>query len=112
MAEIYYVQNSKQYIKLLQRLLKDCEYEDIGEYGIRGCDLLGENESCSECESDECKLLNSLESSDIMRHVWIDEDILFKLPGILTLVDSPYRSERVTLISVTESKDNCKYGIE
>lgn len=112
MAEIYYVQNSKQYLKLLRRLLENCEYEDIGEYGIRGCDLRGENESCSECESDEFELLNSSGDSDIIHHIWIDEDILFKLPGILVLVDSPYRSERATLISVSEAKDNCKYGIE
>lgn len=112
MAEIYYVQNSKQYLKLLLRLLENCEYEDIGEYGIRGCNLLDENASCSECDSDECALLNSLEKSDIVNQIWLDEDILFKLPGILVLVDSPHRSERVTLTSIVEAKDNCKYGIE
>ncbi len=112
MAEIYYVQNTKQYLKLLLRLLENCEYEDISEYGVRGCDLFHENASCSECESEECQLLNSLEDSDIVNHIWLDEDILFKLPGILTLVDSPYRSERVTLTSIVEAKDNCKYGIE
>ena len=112
MTEVYYVANEKQYRKLLINLTKDCEeFEELETLGINGCDYIesqfGECQ-CSYCDLDVCILMHGhLEDKDAADHLTIDEQ---EFPAILVIADTYYKSDKVTLIPVRETKENTKYG--
>lgn len=111
MTEIYYIQNEKQYKKILINLIREYNVspDELEDFGICGCDYLDVENECLYCESNNCLLIEHLENKDVIEHIDIyGTDVYF--PAILVLADTYEEDEKITLISVGEAKANTKYG--
>lgn len=109
-TEIYYIQNEKQYKRLLINLIRENyispdEFQEI----IYGCDCLNAEDGCSYCEADDCLLIEHLNDKDITEHIELwGEDMDF--PAILVLADTYCRDEKFTLTTIRNAKENTRYG--
>lgn len=109
-TEVYYIQNGKQYRKLLINLIRERNIapDELQDIGIYGCNYQDMEDGCSYCETDDCFLMQHLEDKDITEHFDIYETET-EFPAILVIADTHY-DEKITLVSVREIKENTKYG--
>lgn len=110
MTKIYYIQNEKQYRKLLVGFLEDGNFEvdRLEDIGIYGCSYY-EGGRCDDYECEGCILFEHLEDKNVKENIDIDEENLI-FPAILVIADTYYKEENFTLIPVSEAKENTKYG--
>ena len=93
---------------------KDCLEEALRYSGIYLCDYINDEEieccdECAECENG-CLLISHIDDRDVRKHIkWKYEDTNY--PCIVCFADTYYRDERITICSISDAKNNTKYGV-
>lgn len=115
MTEIYYCKNEDDMKRVAIHIFQ-YEYQNSGaddalqKSCICGCDYA--NMGCNECELDGCLLCDKLDKKDVHKHIDIDmytnDDIEY--PCVVCVADTYDSSEKVTVCSISDAKENTKYG--
>lgn len=112
MTEVYYCRNEEDMKRVAIHIFSNPNYEldeSIDKSHLYSCDYKPEDiECCEECELEFCLLHNHLSDKNVHKHIEVYQDIDY--PCIVCVTDSDLRDESVTICSVTEAKDNTKYG--
>lgn len=110
---VYYIQNEKQYRRLLVGLLpKIDDWNLTANIDIYGCDYGGDDidGDCAMCELDNCVLLEHLNDKDVTNHIKLF-DYIEEYPVIMVVTDSSLSDKMVEFVPVSVAKENRKYGV-